>query len=124
MATMMLGVYVLCFAAGATNHLRDFLARGPRPYAGVPLPLEVFWSALLFLDLCVVVLLLGGRRRAGLALAAAVMIADVAANTTATVLLRWEIGWALVLQSLFLGFVVGSLPLLWPRGVGRWRRNA
>lgn len=119
-----LGVYVLCFAGGAYNHARDFIARGPRPYAGVPLPLEAFWSALLLLDLAVIALLLAGRRRAGLGLAAAVMVSDVAINASAAHAFGWGYGWALLLQSLFLGFVVGSAPFLWPQGLFRRQRSA
>ena len=112
----MLGLIIVCFAAGAVRHGTDFLFNGPRPYAGAPLSVELFWSALLPLDLTVVALLLRDWRRVGLALALGVMVADVAVNSAVS----WtfdvpQLGWALQLQSLFLGFLLGALPLLWPR---------
>ncbi|WP_210357435.1 hypothetical protein [Sphingomonas beigongshangi] len=119
-----LGLYVICFGAGAFNHARDFLARGSRPYAFLPLPLELFWSALLPLDLAVIILLSCGCRRTGLTLAAAIMLVDVTANSHAVRSYGWDVGAALQLQTLFLGFVLGSLPFLWPRGLGRPFRNA
>lgn len=122
--TVALGLYAVCFAGGAFNHARDFLGHGPRPYAAAPLPLEVFWSALLPLDVAVVILLRGGRRRAGLVLAAAIMVVDVGANSYAVRAYGWDFSTALQLQSLFLGFVLGSLPFLWPQGLGRPPRNA
>lgn len=122
--TVALGLYAVCFAGGAFNHARDFLGHGPRPYAAAPLPLEVFWSALLPLDVAVVILLCCGRRRAGLLLAAAIMVVDVAANSYAVRTYGWDVSTALQLQSLFLGFVLGSLPFLWPRGLGRPSRKA
>jgi hypothetical protein len=75
-----LGVYIACFSIGATTHAVDFLTRGFRPYAGVPFVFEAFWTSLILLDLAVVVFLITGRLRAGLALGAAVMIADVVVN--------------------------------------------
>ena len=77
-----LGAYVACFAVGAFNHDRDFLSYGARPYNWAPALLEAFWSALLFLDLATIGLLLLGKLRVGLALAVAIMISDVAAIFT------------------------------------------
>lgn len=111
-----LAVYVVCFSVGVTTHGLDFLERGPRPYASAPLPLELFWSALIFVDALAVILLLTGRRRAGLALALAIMVADVGVNSiVGYVPGDGTMGWALQLQSLFLGFVLGSVGFLWPR---------
>ena len=117
-------LYAVCFGAGAVNHARDFLGYGPRPYAAAPLPLELFWSALLPLDVAVVILLWCGRRRAGLMLAVAIMVVDVGANSCAVRVYGWDFSTALQLQSLFLGFVLGSLPFLWPQGLGRPPRKA
>lgn len=65
----------------ALNHGGDFLSYGARPYNWAPALLEAFWSALLFLDLATIGLLLLGKLRVGLALAATIMISDVAANS-------------------------------------------
>lgn len=110
-----LGVYIACFTVGTISHALDFLAWGPRPYRGGPLLLEIFWSALVVIDLAVVVLLLAGWRRWGLALATIVMICDVAANAYASFGLGIEgFALALPLQAAFLGFVLGSIGFLWP----------
>ena len=110
-------MYLVCFGVGALNHARDFLARGWRPYAFAPAPVEVFWTALIGLDLAVMLLLLTGRRRTGVALAVAVMVADVAVNSDVAWRLGFGFGYALQLQSLFLGFVLGSSPLVWSAGL-------
>jgi len=113
-------VCLIGFASGAFNHVRDFAAWGWRPYSwGGPM-LEAFWTALLPLDLLVVALILTRRRRAGLVLAVAIMVVDVAANGFAT----WRFGVtafapSLLIQACFLGYLLGALPFLWrdkPRG--------
>ena len=88
---------------------------GLRPYAEAPIMLEAFWSSLVVLDFTVVALLLFGQRRAGLALAAIIMVGDVAANSYASFGLGIEgFAVALPLQAAFLGFVLGSIGFLWP----------
>lgn len=110
-----LGVYIACFIIGAVSHMLDFVHWGPRPYRGAPLLLEVFWSALVVLDAAAAGLLLFGQRRAGLALAAIIMVGDVAANSYAVFALGIEgFAIALPLQAAFLGFVLGSIGFLWP----------
>ncbi len=113
-ARLAIAVYVLAFAIGASTHALDFVRDWPRPYRGAPWPVELFWSALLPLDLAVVALLAGGRRRAGLGLAVAVMVADVAINTGVSAAFGLStFGWKLQLQTLFGGFVLGSVGFLW-----------
>lgn len=110
-----LAVYIVCFAIGTVSHSLDFVALGPRPYEGVPIALEAFWSSLVMLDLAVVTLLLVGQRRWGLALAAIIMVCDVAANSYAAFVLGIAgFAVALPLQSALLGFVLGSIGFLWP----------
>ena len=110
-----LTVVVAGFFTGVVTHGLDFLERGPRPYAGEPLALEAFWSALLLLDASTVILLLIGRRKAGLILALVIMVVDVAANSVAHHGLGFgAVAWKLQLQTLFLGFVLGSVGFLWP----------
>jgi hypothetical protein len=115
---IVLGLYVTCFGIGAFNHARDFLVYGWRPYSWGPPLLEAFWSSLVVLDLLAIAMLLSRFRRPGLLLAAAIMIADVSANTYALVILNIPaFGLAVPLQATFLGFVLGSLPFVWPRRV-------
>ena len=110
-----LGIYILCFAIGTLSHALDFMMLGPRPYSWGPPLLEVFWSTLVVLDAMVVILLLAGRLRSGLVLAAGVMLCDVAANAYAAFVLRvGGFDFALPLQAAFLGFVLGSIGFLWP----------
>ena len=110
-----LGAYVACFGVGAINHARDFLTYGWRPYSFAPPALEAFWTSLLVLDVLVIVLVVANWRRSGLFLATVVMVADVAANAVASFVLEIPgFAVALPMQAAFLGFVLGSLPFLWP----------
>ena len=110
-----IGVYIICFTIGTVTHALDFYVLGPRPYEGMPIVLEGFWSALVVLDAAVVALLSFGQRRAGLVLAAIIMICDVVANSYASFALGIEgFAVALPLQAAFLGFVLGSIGFLWP----------
>lgn len=110
-----LAVYILCFAIGTVSHALDFIALGPRPYSWGPPLLETFWSSLVVLDTAAAALLLLGKRRAGLALAAIIMVCDVTANSYAFFVLGIEgFAVALPLQAAFLGFVLGSIGFLWP----------
>jgi hypothetical protein len=114
-ARIVLAVQALCFAAGAVNHGRDFLLRGWRPYRFAPHPaFEVYWSALILLDLAVVALVLTGRIRPALLLGPAIMLSDVAINVLATHAMGFTTyGWPLLLQAMFLGFILGSIGFLW-----------
>jgi hypothetical protein len=104
---IMLYLVALGFAFGAATHALDFVHFGWWPYRFGPPSLNLFWNALVALDAAIVVLIVTGRRMAGLALASVVMIADVAANTYAWL----ELGFSafvvsVPLQSAFLGFVL------------------
>lgn len=103
-------VYALCFALGALSHAKDFLSYGWRPYDTAPLPIEVFWSSLLFIDLVIVGVLLSKHKCLGAALALFVMLTDVTINAYAAIALEFEnlVG-PLVLQSIFLGFILGTI---------------
>jgi ParB/RepB/Spo0J family partition protein len=85
-----LGVYIACFTIGTVTHALDFWALGLRPYSWGPPILEAFWSSLVVLDPAAAGLLLFGKRRAGLALAAIIMVCDVAANSYAFFVLGIE----------------------------------
>ena len=110
-----LAVYIVCFAIGTISHARDFWVLGLRPYEGAPILLEAFWSSLVVLDPAVAGLLVLGKRRAGLAMAAIIMVCDVTANSYAFFVLGIEgFAVALPLQAAFLGFALGSIGFLWP----------
>jgi hypothetical protein len=113
-------LFLVCFGIGAFNHARDFLTYGWRPYIWAPTILEIFWTSLILLDLLVIALHFSQFKRSGLLLAAAVMIADVIANTYALVVLKIAaFGVAVPLQATFLGFILGSVPFIWPRKAGQ-----
>ncbi len=106
-------VYALCFALGSMSHAKDFLVYGWRPYNAAPLPIEVFWSSLILVDLVVVGVLLSKHKRLGAILAISVMLTDVLINTYATIVLEFDIlVGPLVLQSIFLGFILGTIGLV------------
>ena len=109
-----LGTYITCFSIGVISHAADFLSHGWRPYSFGPPALEAFWTSLVVLNTLVIVLILARWRRCGLLLAAVVMVTDVSANAFASFALRIPgFDLALILQAVFLGFVLGSLPFLW-----------
>ncbi|MDJ0276689.1 hypothetical protein QLH51_07770 [Sphingomonas sp. 2R-10] len=100
------------------NHARDFVIGGWRPYRWAPLPaFELYWSALILLDLSVVVLLTIGRIRAGLLVGLAIMVSDVAINVVATRMMGFaDFGWPLLFQVALLGSILGSIGFLWTAG--------
>lgn len=110
-----LAVYIICFTIGTVSHALDFVVLGLRPYNWGPPMLEAFWSSLVVLDPVAAGLLLFGKRRAGLVLAAIIIVCDVVANSYAVFVLGIEgFAVALPLQAAFLGFVLGSIGFLWP----------
>jgi hypothetical protein len=108
-------LYAVCLLGAGLNHVRDILQGGWLPYRGAPLTLNWYWTSLAVLDLAAAVLLLR-RPRTGLVLTAAIIVSDVAVNTYG----QWGLGYrgwyftvSLQLQTLFLGLLVGSLPVAW-----------
>ncbi|WP_456389789.1 hypothetical protein [Profundibacter sp.] len=106
-------IYALCFAVGALSHAKDFVIYGWRPYIAAPLPFEIFWSSLILFDLAVVAFLLSKHRHIGIFLALFVMLADVSINMYAAVTLNGVLVWKIVLQAIFLGFILGSVGFLY-----------
>lgn len=118
-----LAVYLAAFAVAAFFHLSDIVRWGWLPYDHAPRWINVFWTSLTLFDPLVIALLVTGRRRLGLSLAALVMIADVAVNSYAFFVLDFSASPAsLLLQCAFLGFVTGSLPFLWPERAAKPRK--
>lgn len=118
---IIIGVYVLAFAAATAFHASDIIHGGWLPYRFAPLFLNSYWTALFFLDALVVGLLLSGWLRSALSLGVTIMVTDVAANSYAFLGLGFdEFAISLQLQTAFLGFVLGSAPFLWctSRGAG------
>ncbi|MCA0979112.1 hypothetical protein LCM19_12120 [Qipengyuania flava] len=102
------------------SHAADFIAFGPRPYHWAPAGFEIFWSSLIGLDAVAVALFLARRIRPALLFSAAIMLADVVLNYCClTILEISQFAVSVPLQALFLGFVLGSLPFLWPDSAAR-----
>jgi hypothetical protein len=79
-ARWVLAVYLIGFAQGTGAHVRDLARGGIHAYSAVPQAwIQVFFVSLVVLDPLVVVLA-AFVRRAGIWLAACVMLLDVAAN--------------------------------------------
>ncbi len=111
-------LFSLCFAGGGATHVMDIARGGFLPYRDMPPAINMFWTSLALFDF-LAVLLLWTRRRAGVALTVAIMLADVAVNSYAVY------GLGIVFQSFaplqaqtwFLGFVLGAAGFVWePRG--------
>lgn len=108
-----IGVLVAGFAIGTTTHTVQLVTRGWVVFTAAPVWMNVYWTALTFLDPLAAVLLLRSRR-AGLVLALAIMLSDVAINSYALHGLGLHFAfWALQAQTLFLGFLLGVVGFLW-----------
>jgi hypothetical protein len=104
-------------AVGAAEHWLDIFRSGFFPYTFAPQAINIFWTALAFVDVLAVYLLLR-HLRLGLTLTLIIMVLDVGINSYAAYGLdlfphSWL--WPLQLQTLFLGFSLGSAGFLWPR---------
>jgi hypothetical protein len=106
-------IYALCLLSGTSTHAYQISVEGWLPYKAVPVPLNVYWTWLVVADFIAVVLLFW-RPRLGIALTLLIMISDVSINSYALYGLNLiQYPFALELQALFLGFVVGSAPFVW-----------
>lgn len=116
MRKIFLGLLVVCLASGGTTHVIDIVRGGWLPYSGVPLPLNAFWTSLAIVDFAAV-FLLWRHLNAGLILTAVIMVADVAINSYATygLAIPFKSFAPLQAQTLFLGFVIGAVPVIWAR---------
>jgi hypothetical protein len=76
-------VWIGGFLVGTTTHVLDLVGGGLDTYAGFPAALRWYWVSLTLLDPLTVVLL-ALRRRAGIVLALAVILSDIAVNWSVT----------------------------------------
>lgn len=106
-------VLCLCLFIGGATHIFDNLYYGFLPYKFVPQRINIYWTALAVVDI-VAVYLLVKYRNAGLVLTLAIMFSDVIINSIAFYSLNViSDSYALQLQTLFLGFCIGSSIWLW-----------
>jgi len=85
--------------------------------------INTYWASLTFFDPAAVFLLFRFPK-AGLLLALTIMLTDVGINSLATYLYidnrgYYAVNYAIQLQTAFLGFVLGSAPLLWVQFSGK-----
>jgi hypothetical protein len=114
---LVFGIYALCFLGAGFSHLGDIWLGGLLPYTWAPLAINAYWASLAVFDLLVVVLLYT-HPRAGMMLALAIMLSDVAVNSYVAYGLNYPeraLELHLQLQTLFLGFVLGTVPFVWMR---------
>ena len=111
-----LSIYVILLTIGGTVHLADILRGGWLPYDYVPLWMNWYWTSLLFFDYAAALFLIRNRN-VGLIAALIIMLSNVAVNTHAHNLLGGDIYWGYIAQTLFLGFIFGSIAWLWEHPV-------
>ncbi len=106
-------VLVAGFALGTATHTLQLVSRGWVVFAAAPVWMNIYWTVLTFLDPLAALLLIRARR-AGLSLALAIMVSDVAVNSYALYGLGLPFAvWALQLRTLFFGFLLGAAGFLW-----------
>src|SRR2546428_13307231 len=103
-------VFSICLAAACAVHVTDLWQHGWLPYHFAPLPLNVYWTALTFLDAFAAVLLLW-QPRTGLALALLIIASDVALNLFARFYLHLHLRPVVLLLQLFFFFAAFAAPL-------------
>lgn len=109
---LVVAVLVIGFLIGTTTHIIHLVTMGWIVFDTAPPWMNVYWTALTALDPIAAILLLWWRR-AGLALGAAIIISDVAINSFALYGLNLPFGfWALQLQTVFCGFLLGAIGFL------------
>jgi hypothetical protein len=107
-------LYAVCLAAATWNHARIVFEHGVAwDYGGVPPFVAAFWTSLTFFDALAVVLLLA-RPRAGVALAALIIVCDVMVNAYVGLAYGFDVA-SFAVQCLFLVFVLGTVRTAWPR---------
>ena len=108
-------VFACGFAIGGTNHARDLLQGGLLPYHAVPLAINAFWSLLCPVDLALAGLI-WIRHRASVLLGVFVMLLDVGVNSWVGYFSGMHVSSfePLLVQSLFLGFVLAGALLSSP----------
>jgi len=104
-------LWTVGFLVGTTTHTMGLVAGGWLPYTYAPLWMNAYWTSLTLLD-PVTAILLWTRPAYGVWLGIAVMVTDVAINSYGAYGRGYDFFYALQLQSLFGGFVLGSAPIL------------
>ncbi len=107
-------MWVLGFLVGTTTHTADLIVSGLNAYSDFPSGVRLFWVSLTILDPATAGLIIF-RRRSGIVLGIAVIIADIAVNWTVFVMVGGLSLFGVISQSLF-----AVLILLTARPLWRW----
>ncbi|WP_285025359.1 hypothetical protein [Plantibacter sp. ME-Dv--P-122b] len=105
-------LWVIGFLIGTTTHTADLILGGLDVYGGFPPGVRLFWVTLTVLDPITAVLIIL-RRRAGIVLGIAVIVADIAVNWSVFVLLGGLSWFGVINQSLFAVLILATARLLW-----------
>jgi hypothetical protein len=105
-------LWVIGFLIGTTTHTADLILGGLDVYGGFPPGVRLFWVTLTVLDPITAVLIIL-RRRAGIVLGIAVIVADIAVNWTVFVLLGGLSWFGVINQSLFAVLILATARPLW-----------
>lgn len=105
-------VWVIGFLVGTTTHTADLIVGGLNAYSGGPLGVRLFWVSLTILDPATAVLIIM-RRRSGIVLGSAVIIADIAVNWTVFATVGGLSLFGVISQSLFAVLIFVTARPLW-----------
>jgi hypothetical protein len=104
-------VWVLGFLVGTTTHTADLIVGGLNAYSDFPLGVRLFWVSLTFLDPATAALIIF-RRRSGILLGIAVIVADIAVNWTVFVMVGGLL-FGVIGQSVFAVLILLTARSLW-----------
>lgn len=108
-----IAVISVCLVIGGATHIFDNLYFGFLPYKFAPDWINFYWTSLGVIDLLAVYLLVK-LRKFGIVLTLLIMVSDVVINSMAYYSLQIiRDPMSLQLQTLFLGFCIGSCIWLW-----------
>ena len=105
-------VWVIGFLVGTTTHTADLIVGGVNAYSDFPLGVRLFWVSLTILDPAAAALIIF-RRRSGIVLGIAVMVADIAVNWTVFVMVGGLSWFGILSQSLFAVVIFVTARPLW-----------
>ena len=105
-------LWVIGFLVGTTTHTADLIFGGLDIYSGFPPGVRLFWVTLTILDPLTAVLIIF-RRRSGIVLGSAVMIADISVNWTVFAVVGGLSVFGVILQTLFAVLVFVTARALW-----------
>jgi hypothetical protein len=105
-------VWVLGFLVGTTTHTADLIVGGLNAYSDFPLGVRLFWVSLTIMDPATAALIIF-RRRSGIVLGIAVIVADIAVNWTVFVMVGGLSLFGVISQSLFAVLILVTARPLW-----------